>query len=238
MNEWLAHVEKWKNCTRCRLCQQRGNIVLARGGIPADVVFIGEAPGVSEDAMGAPFKGPAGHLMDQIIERSLPTTVRYVLTNLVACFPREAKLAGTNAPERNEIAACSPRVVEFINIARPKLIVCVGKLAEHYIDHNDTVKCVDIIHPAAILKSGGEGGMPLAQRQMATQKAIVVLRRAVEDVVLSGTTPEFTKWGDAEHASQPTYRKQLNDSIDAAFNKFYDGLGAPYTGPEGDDIPF
>jgi len=129
---WEEHVDKWKDCQRCPLAQQRGNICLARGTLPAAVLFVGEAPGSSEDTLGLPFVGPAGQLLDQIIERALPTGTSYALTNLVACYPREAKSRGDNEPERGEILECRPRLIEFVNIARPKLIVLVGNLTDHY----------------------------------------------------------------------------------------------------------
>ena len=129
-----------------------------------------------------PFVGPAGHLLDQIIERALPPGTTYALTNLVACFPREAKARGDNEPEPGEIAACRPRLMEFIKLCHPRLVVLVGSLASNYIGHDAYGKvcgasALDIIHPAAILR------MPLAQKQMAVQKVIVVLRNAVECVL-------------------------------------------------------
>lgn len=179
---WLDHVAKWKDCTACPLCRQRDNIVLARGQVPCDVLFVGEAPGASEDALGRPFVGPAGHLLDQIIERALPPGTRYALTNLVACFPRDAKAEGINEPEVSEIKACRPRLEEFIELCSPRLVVCVGSLASDWLQHDAYGKvcgatAVDIVHPAAILR------MPLAQKQMAVQRAIVVLRNAVEDMI-------------------------------------------------------
>ncbi len=195
MSAWTDHVARWKDCQSCGLCKQRDRICLARGTVPADVVFVGEAPGASEDATGLVFNGPAGKLLDQIIERAWAPEVQCALTNLVACFPREAKARGENEPESAEIQACEPRLIEFVNIAQPRLIVCVGVLAAQWIDHNDTVRCADIVHPAAILR------MPLAQKQMAAQKAIVVLRNAWEDVVSSRYKP-FTKWGNTYAGTQ------------------------------------
>jgi uracil-DNA glycosylase family 4 len=210
MSAWTDHVAKWKDCKQCPLCSQRDRICLARGTIPADVCLIGEAPGSSEDALGQPFVGPAGNLLDQIIARALPATVTYVMTNLVCCFPAEAKAEGINEPHLSEIKACRPRLVEFINICRPKLIVCVGRLAEEYVDHGDTVRCIDITHPAAILR------FPLAQKQMAAQKCIVVIRNAVEFMLASDYT--FTKWGE-RHANltpRDRLRTQLDQAIDVA----------------------
>lgn len=231
MSAWTDHVARWKDCTACGLCQQRDRICLARGVVPADIVFIGEAPGASEDALGQPFVGPAGQLLDNdsvqrpgIIQYSIPAhiendkwvlDVRCAFTNLVCCFPREAKERGDNEPEQDEIRACRPRLVEFVRLCRPKLIVLVGKLAAAHISgasmfsphalevvnrrseldnsvaawlkaENTTpewiapgkfLEFIEIDHPAYILR------MPLAQKQMAVQRAIVTLRCAVADML-------------------------------------------------------
>lgn len=181
--DWLQHVARWKDCELCPLWEQRTNIVLARGTVPCDVLFVGEAPGASEDALGLPFVGPAGALLDQIIERALPKTVTYALTNLVCCFPRDAKARGENEPEIAEIKACRPRLQEFVQIASPKLVVCVGRLASDWIGHDAYGKVngspvVDIVHPAFILAR-----LPVAQKHMAVQKSIVVIRSAIENMV-------------------------------------------------------
>lgn len=186
----------------CPLCTQRDRICLARGMVPCDVLFIGEAPGASEDAIGQPFVGPAGELLDKIIDRALeqwqvPGTVGpsynsiiCAYTNLVACFPREAKMRGDNEPEDGEILECRPRLIEFVNIAQPRLIVCVGGLASQYIDQRDTVPCVNLVHPAAIL-----GHMKSkVQKDNAILRCTVLLRSAVADMVQSPRQP-FKEWG-------------------------------------------
>lgn len=188
---WADHVAKWKNCQKCPLGCQRDRIVLARGTVPCDVLFIGEAPGASEDSLGQPFVGPAGKCLDGIIEQSLPQGVTWAMTNLVACFPREAKSVGINEPTYNEIRACRLRLVEFINLCRPRLIVRVGLLATANVSYTGA-HFIDIVHPAAILR------MPLAQKQMAAQKSIVVLRSAIDDMVQQNY-PNFTI-GREEHA--------------------------------------
>lgn len=241
MSAWTDHVAKWKNCDLCPLHKQRNRICIARGTVPCDVLFVGEAPGPSEDAIGQPFVGPAGKLLDQIIERALPhqghdvytieasdayaaasiqgcrrchksgpelveksciSLVTYALTNLVCCFPAEAKAEGINEPHTSEIKACRPRLTEFINITEPKLIVCVGVLAAEYIDHRAGTQCLDVIHPAFILRRE----MPLAQKQMAAQRVVVQIRNAVERVIES-SRPNFTKWGDP-HASIPSSKER------------------------------
>lgn len=193
MSAWTEHVDRWQDCDKCPLCRQRDRICLARGTVPCDVLFIGEAPGSSEDALGLPFKGPAGGLLDAMIASALSgplqQEVRFAMTNLVACFPAEAKARGDNEPEESEILACRPRLVEFVNVVQPRLIVCVGSLATQYVDHEDTVKCVDIVHPAHILAH-----MPRAKKQMAIQKTIVVIRGAVYRMLDEERKP-FEEWG-------------------------------------------
>lgn len=201
---WQNFVTKWKDCQACPLCDQRDRIVLARGQVPCDVLFIGEAPGEVEDSVGLPFRGPAGRLLDQIIERALPQGTTHALTNLVACFPREAKQRYVNEPERDEILACRPRLVEFVNLAQPKLIVCVGGLATEYVDQTDTVLCCNIVHPAYILAH-----MPAVQKDYAINKCVVQVRSAVDKVSQS---PPFTKWGTHAYISQGRGLKQRYDA--------------------------
>jgi uracil-DNA glycosylase len=182
MVTWTDHVARWQDCTACPLAQQRTNIVLARGQVPCDVCFIGEAPGKIEDDLGAPFMGPAGHLMDQIIERAVPPGVTCALANLVCCFPKEAKATGDNEPTYKEIMACRPRLREFIGIADPRLIVTVGSLAEGFVEDYPSRRRLHIIHPAATFPPR----MARIQAQAAINHAIVKLRCAVEALSLTG----------------------------------------------------
>lgn len=133
-SNWQLHVEKWRDCSECTLCTQRNRIVLGRGQVPADVVFVGEAPGDSEDVIGQPFVGPAGKLLDEVIRLAVAgreRTLRLAFTNLVCCFPKEAKQTDNHQPAYEEIKACAPRLGEFIEVvARPEMVVCVGDLAK------------------------------------------------------------------------------------------------------------
>lgn len=188
MNTWLQHVEDWKDCQRCPLGTQRDRICLARGVLPCDVLFVGEAPGASEDTAGLPFVGPAGMLLDEIIARGVPKGVTHALTNLVACFPREAKSIGDNEPERGEILECRPRLVQFVNLAQPRVIVRVGKLAVRYLGFDLSVPFADIDHPAYMLR------LPLAAQKGAVQRAMVHIRNTCEDV-LDTSRAEWKPWG-------------------------------------------
>lgn len=145
MTPYQEHVAKWKDCTRCHLHEGRSKVVFARGKLPCDVLFIGEAPGESEDVLGSPFVGPAGQLLDGIIasvdmeysrcgcgsDKGYGMKLSTAFANLVGCVPRDAATGlKTGAPDSPAIKACSGKLFELVRIAKPKLIVCVGTLAK------------------------------------------------------------------------------------------------------------
>lgn len=173
------HTEQWRSCERCSLHLTRKNVVIYRGKMPCDLLFIGEGPGKSENAQGRPFIGEAGHLLDAIIADSVPTDIRYALTNLVGCLPLENE-DGRRTPTDESIKACGPRLVDFTEIAAPKLIVCVGKLATHWLDPYlkesikiPTIPRVDITHPSAILQA------PTIQQGMMRRRCIIAIRDGI-----------------------------------------------------------
>lgn len=111
-------------CTRCRLHQQRTNIVFGVGNPKAELVFVGEGPGHDEDVQGIPFVGRAGKLLTQIIEAMGIRREDVYICNVVKCRPPENR-----TPERDEIATCSPFLVRQLDAIRPKVIVCLGGVA-------------------------------------------------------------------------------------------------------------
>jgi uracil-DNA glycosylase family 4 len=175
MSLWTEHKSKWRDCRLCSLCETRQNVVLARGKIPADVLFIGEAPGDSEDVHGQPFVGPAGHLLNSIISRSIPERIRVCFTNLVACIPLGDEGNKTQEPSAESILACRGRLTEFIGIVQPKLVVQVGKLATKY--DPSTGWRIAIVHPAAIIRS------ELSQRGLMIQRCEIAIRDAVQEMI-------------------------------------------------------
>lgn len=149
------HVNRWKGCERCSLCETRENVVTFRGSIPADLLLIGEAPGTAEDDLALPFVGPSGHLLEKILAEAiskLEQEFSYAITNTVGCLPIDED-GSTRAPSEEEINACNPRVVEFLSLARAKGIVFVGKVSLGAIGEQIAVPSVAITHPAAILRA-------------------------------------------------------------------------------------
>lgn len=159
---FAKHVADWHKCRNCPLYKGRSHTALYRGHLPCDVLFIGEAPGPSEDALGVPFVGDAGRLLDLLVDlafnaagiykanpnpplddlfKGAPKGVLSVgITNIVACFPRapdpEGLSSGTiRPPNLEEAKACSPRLAEIITLATPRLIVTLGQEARKYLPH-------------------------------------------------------------------------------------------------------
>ncbi len=172
MTPWQKYKKKWQSCQRCSLCERRKKVVLARGKIPCDILFIGEAPGHSENVIGTPFIGPAGKLMQRIMDRALDGQHDYALTNLVACIPLEKNSNKLQEPPEECIEACEERLQEFMDIAVPDVVIAVGGLAEKHIVSADD----SIVHPAAMTR------MDPAQKSLAVQRAIATISDAVYEV--------------------------------------------------------
>lgn len=163
LNPQLAnHETNWSNCKRCPLGRTADTHVLYRGSIPAQVLFIGEAPGYAEDAVGKPFVGQSGKLLDKIIfETHRRTLLRYTycITNVVACVPwkNPDPIPGgdfeVRPPSKEEAAACSPRVLELIELCQPTAIVTLGKPAAKYVPSSpEKYERCELVHPAFLLR--------------------------------------------------------------------------------------
>lgn len=114
----------WTTCKRCRLAKGRTNVVYGKGGLPAEVVLVGEAPGAQEDRKGLPFVGPAGELLMRELKVQWNDVVAHYITNVLGCKP-----PGNRIPMPDEVEACAPRLREIVQAARPKAILALGGAA-------------------------------------------------------------------------------------------------------------
>jgi len=114
------------DCTRCKLSQGRKNIVFGSGNPKADLVFVGEGPGADEDEQGLPFVGRAGKKLTEIIEKgmNLNREKDTYICNIVKCRP-----PGNRDPEKDEIEACNPFLLQQLKAIQPKVVVALGKPA-------------------------------------------------------------------------------------------------------------
>lgn len=182
-------------CTRCALCKTRRHVCLYRGSLPCDVLFIGEAPGESEDALGYPFVGPAGKELDALFLEADTAAffeqkwgcsrgrINYGITNIVGCIPRteEAYSKGDiRIPKKDEVAACQPRLLEIIQMADPRAIVLLGDVAKRFFPKTLpnlkrwNLKAQSLIHPSAILRAEIPSRQSLLRKQFVIALANVL----------------------------------------------------------------
>ncbi|MFO0547782.1 MAG: uracil-DNA glycosylase [Polyangiaceae bacterium] len=113
-----------KSCTRCGLAGGRIQTVFARGNPAAELCFVGEGPGADEDEQGEPFVGKAGQLLDKMIAGMRLGGDEIYIANIVKCRPPQNRV-----PERDEMDACMPYLVEQLDLIKPKVIVALGATA-------------------------------------------------------------------------------------------------------------
>lgn len=111
-------------CTQCGLCRSRRNVVFGEGALDAELMFIGEAPGIQEDIQGKPFVGKAGALLSKIIEAIKLKREDVYIANCLKCRPPQNR-----NPLPSEIIACREFFLKQIEIIGPKVICCLGKFA-------------------------------------------------------------------------------------------------------------
>ena len=116
--------EELGDCTRCRLCETRKNIVFGEGNPRARLVFVGEGPGRDEDIQGRPFVGRAGQLLTKIIQAMKLERKDVYICNVVKCRP-----PGNRNPEPDEVASCEPFLTKQIESINPEVIVSLGSVA-------------------------------------------------------------------------------------------------------------
>ena len=116
--------EKCANCHACSLGDTRTNCVFGVGSPEADLMFVGEAPGEQEDLSGTPFVGRAGQLLDKFLYAvDIPREDVYI-ANILKCRPPKNR-----DPLPEEEDACIGFLREQVNIIRPKVIVCLGRIS-------------------------------------------------------------------------------------------------------------
>lgn len=112
------------NCRKCKLCQNRNNIVFGIGNKNADIMLIGEGPGADEDKQGIPFVGKAGQLMNKAFEGLGIDRTSVYIANIVKCRPPQNRV-----PEKDEAEACLDYLRNQVVLVKPKIIVLLGSTA-------------------------------------------------------------------------------------------------------------
>ncbi len=125
MYESFEELEKAiDGCNKCKLHNNRNNIVLGCGNREADIMFIGEGPGADEDMQGIPFVGKAGKLMNMAFEALEIDRDEIYIANVVKCRP-----PNNRNPEKDEQVACLDYLRSQVMLVKPKIIVLLGSVA-------------------------------------------------------------------------------------------------------------
>lgn len=162
MMNWNGLKNICLSCTRCGLCETRHNVVFGTGNESADILFVGEGPGEQEDLRGEPFVGPAGQLLDDMLAIiDLDRHENCYIANIVKCRPPRNR-----DPLETEQDACIDYLRNQVALIKPKVIVCLGRIAakklidpdfritrQHgqWVERNG-VWLTAIYHPSALLR--------------------------------------------------------------------------------------
>ena len=161
--DWKTLREDCLGCEKCALASTRTNVVFGVGNTEAEVLFIGEGPGANEDLQGEPFVGRGGQLLDKMLAAvDLDRHTNIYITNIVKCRPPHNR-----DPLPQEQEACIGYLRNQFALLRPKILVCLGRIAgqklikpdlkitkEHgiFFDKGGTLMMATL-HPAALLRN-------------------------------------------------------------------------------------
>lgn len=124
MMDWETLQKVCMECTKCGLCETRNHVVFGVGDQNADIMFVGEGPGEQEDLKGEPFVGPAGKLLDDMMSIIDLDRQNSYIANIVKCRPPRNR-----DPLETEQDACIDYLRNQVALVKPKIIVCLGRIA-------------------------------------------------------------------------------------------------------------
>jgi DNA polymerase len=176
--DWAALRAVASGCVACRLAEGRTQVVFADGEAPADVMFVGEAPGFHEDVQGVPFVGVSGQLLTRLLTEVGIDRSQVVIANVLKCRP-----PNNRDPLPEEVATCRGWLRRQVHLVDPAVICTLGNFATRWALGPDvsitrvrgqrfTVSgrtVVPAFHPSAALRSGPNG------RQMQALRADIAL---------------------------------------------------------------
>jgi DNA polymerase len=152
-----------QDCHKCRLWETRNKLVFGKGNPHAGVMVIGEAPGADEDMQGEPFVGRAGQLLTKMLE-----AVNFKREDVFIANMLKSRPPNNRDPKPDEIEACEPYLWKQILLIKPKMILCMGRIAAvSLLKGKETtlakirgnvydfygVKVMATYHPAALLRN-------------------------------------------------------------------------------------
>jgi len=165
--DWEGLRQQVATCTLCSLHKSRTQTVFGIGNQSADWMIVGEAPGAEEDRRGEPFVGRAGKLLDEMLRAVGLQRDAVFIANILKCRP-----PNNRDPLAEEASSCRAYLERQIELASPKMILAVGRVAaqhllgsdapvgrmrgqKHYLNDGQ-LPVVVTYHPAYLLRSPTE----------------------------------------------------------------------------------
>ena len=164
--ELISLYREVQACKLCPLHETRTQAVFGNGNADADLMFVGEAPGMHEDQQGIPFVGRAGQLLDELLRE-----VGLSREEVFVCNVLKSRPPGNRDPQPEEILTCRPYLDKQVELIEPRVICTLGNFAtklltrsqrgitsvrgkpqEHQIGGRP-VRIYPILHPAAALRT-------------------------------------------------------------------------------------
>ena len=188
-----------EKCEKCPLYLSRTNTVAGSGNVDSPIMFVGEGPGADEDAMGEPFVGRAGQLLEKMLKDLAKLERKDVfITNIVKCRPPQNRV-----PTSEEIVACQTYLDAQIITIKPQVIVTLGntplnyftgksKITEergHFFDWYGNIKIFATFHPSYLLRNQSSSkGSPkwfayLDMKAIGIMYRALIQGKAVEEVI-------------------------------------------------------
>ena len=164
-DNWESLTRECMDCRECALSQTRRHVVFGVGNPQAEILLVGEGPGANEDQQGIPFVGKAGMLLDDMLAIIGLDRTKVYIANLVKCRP-----PNNRAPMNVEQDACIGYLRRQMALIRPKILVCLGRIAAMRLidpkfritkDHGvwfdvDGMRMTALYHPSALLRDPGK----------------------------------------------------------------------------------
>lgn len=180
--------ERVMRCQKCpHLVAFRHQVVFGTGNPEAELMFVGEAPGVDEDLRGEPFVGRAGELLTRIIGTMGFSRQEVYIANVLKCRPdMPAGASGNRAPTPAEMETCLPYLRRQIELIRPQVMVALGATAMrglfgtsepmrglrgHWHDF-DGIPVMATFHPSYLLRN-----QALTEKRKVWEDMLLVLER-------------------------------------------------------------
>jgi uracil-DNA glycosylase family 4 len=108
-------------CPHCTTATGHTQTVFGEGDPQASLMFIGEAPGETEDRTGRPFVGRAGDKLAEMIRAMGLSRDQVYIANVLKSRPPDNR-----TPLEHEVQGCGPYLIEQILIVKPKVLVTLG----------------------------------------------------------------------------------------------------------------